>query len=53
MTNDDIFEKHYLEIVSDPRFKLFGLTRADILAVRERMDMHAVDHVSEVLKPAP
>lgn len=49
----DNFEKYYLEIVSDPRFKLFGLTRENILEVKKRMDMWAAKDVKAVLIAEP
>jgi hypothetical protein len=35
---DAVYFQLFARIVNDPRFKVFGLTKHDILAVRERMD---------------
>ena len=49
----DTYDEHYLEVVSDPRFKLMGLTVKEIMEVKKTMDKWATHDVRDVLKPDP
>jgi hypothetical protein len=53
MTDDKEYFATMLKVISDPRFRLFGFTRQEILLVRERMDIWAVLNVNEILRPKP
>ena len=43
----------FLQVVTDPNFKLFGLTKQDILRVVITMKKWAVSDVAQVLKEDP
>ena len=32
--------EQYLDVVNDPRFKLFGFTREEVLRIRRFLDVH-------------
>lgn len=49
----DIYSEHYLDIVSDPRFKVLGFGLCDILKIRTRMDVLKFNRVDQVLIADP
>jgi hypothetical protein len=47
---DAVYFQLFARVVNDPRFRLFGLSHADILTVRRRMDEHHAITVEGALK---
>ena len=51
--DDREYLQNYTEVVGDPRFRLFGLTREQMLKVNRSMMLWNARTIEEILKPDP